>query len=145
MFVRRRPRHAALLAGLLASGLLGACAGEGPPARVELQLADGAHTLTREQLAELPEVSVSYKDRNYTGVRLRDLLAAQAQEPSARVATGADGYSKELAIETVVRDDALLAYAVDGGHLTAADGPLRLVVPNSPGLSVKQLVRLARP
>ncbi|MBK7828851.1 molybdopterin-dependent oxidoreductase [Nannocystis sp.] len=145
MFVRRRPRHAALLAGLLACSLVGACAGDGPPARVELQLADGAHTLTREQLAELPELSVTYKDRNYTGVRLRDLLAAQRQELTALVATAVDGYSQELSIEAVARDDAMLAYAVDGGHLTAADGPLRLVVPSSPGLSVKQLVRLARP
>jgi DMSO/TMAO reductase YedYZ molybdopterin-dependent catalytic subunit len=144
MFVRR-PRHAALLAGLLVCSLAGACGGEGLPASVELQLADGARTLTREQLADLPELSVSYKDRNYTGVRLRDLLAAQGQELTPLVATAVDGYSQELSVEAVARDDAMLAYAVDGGHLTAADGPLRLVVPASPGLSVKRLVRLARP
>lgn len=137
MFVRLR--HAALL-GFLA--LAGACSGGGTSGRVELALADGVRVLTRAQLQALPASAVSYKDRNYTGVTLRALLAAQAQEPTALVATGADGYSKELALETVLRDDAVLAHTVDGRPLTAAEGPLRLVVPSSPGLSVKQLVRL---
>lgn len=139
-----RLRHAALC-GLLLSSLAGSpgCEGGGTSGQVELALAGGVRTLTRAQLQALPEHGVSYKDRHYTGVRLGELLRAQGEEPTALVATGVDGYSKELAVETVLRDDAVLAYAVDGRPLTAAEGPLRLVVPNSPGLSVKQLVRLA--
>lgn len=36
-----------------------------------------------------------------------------------------------------MRDDAIVAHAVDGG-------PLRLVVPGAPGPSVERLVRLER-
>lgn len=131
--------HALLLGTTL---LVGGCSGGGTSGKVELALASGGRVLTRLELTELPETTVSYKDRVYTGVKLRDLLDAQDQGPTALVAVGADGYSKELAVETVVRDDAVLAHTVDGRPLTASEGPLRLVVPDSPGLSVKQLVRL---
>lgn len=136
-----RLRHAALC-GLLLGPTIGCGGGSNDDSSVALSLADGSRTLTRAQLQALPEQRVEYKDRYYTGVRLRELLEAQGLEPTALVATGVDGYSKELAVETVLRDDAVLAYAVDGRPLTASEGPLRLVVPSSPGLSVKQLVRL---
>jgi len=60
-------------------------------------------------------------------------------------ARGADGYTKTLAPELLGRDDALVAYAVDDRPLADGEGPLRLVIPGSQGLSVRQLVRLSRP
>lgn len=123
-----------------------ACACAGPPAgEVSLVLAGTSTTLTGAGLAELPATKVDDKGRVYTGARLRDVLARQGVGVDAPLtAVGADGYSKDLAPEALQRDDAILAYAVDGGPLGADEGPLRLVVANSPGLSVRRLVRLAR-
>lgn len=101
-------------------------------------------TLARDELAALPVTRVSLRGREYTGVLLRDVLRP-AELNAPLVASAADGYTQTLAPEVLGRDDALLAYAVDDAPLPAGEGPLRLVVPGSPGLSLKQLVRLGRP
>lgn len=122
---------------------LAACSRDAGAGAIAVQVAGTARTLSRAELEALPVTTVAYKDHSYTGVRLRDLLGAlPAGADAPLTATGADGYSKVLAPETLQRDDAVLAYAVDGAPLPAGEGPLRLVVPASPGLSVKQVVRL---
>jgi DMSO/TMAO reductase YedYZ molybdopterin-dependent catalytic subunit len=124
--------------------LAGAC-GVPPPASVQVEFG-APRTLTRAQLDEMPAATVAYKDRSYEGVRLRDVLAGLGAAADAPVtAVAADGYRKQLSVETLQRDDAILAHTVDGAPLGEGEGPLRLVIPNSPGMSVKQLVRLARP
>lgn len=127
--------------------LLACACSSGPGAgAVEVQVAGAARTLSRAQLEALPAATVEYKEHRYTGVRLRDVLGEVGAAADAPLqASAADGYAKQLAPETLGRDDALLAYAVDGGPLPAGEGPLRLVVPGSPGLSIKQLVRLGPP
>lgn len=129
-----RPLSLAALLVILA----GACSGEPPPSSVVLTLAGQTLTLGRGELEALPAATVANKGHTYRGVRLRDLPGGAR---SLR-ATGADGYAKELTAETVVREDALLAYSVDDQPLPATEGPLRLVIPNSPGLSVRQVVAL---
>lgn len=102
------------------------------------------HDLGWSDLAVLPEVTItsdvhcvtawSRLDVSWTGVRVRDLLAAVGGPlPSATHALvyGANAYSANLDLTTLLRDDVLLAWAVDGLPLTAAHGwPLRLVCPS---------------
>ena len=121
--------------------LLGACARGEAGGSVELQVGGASRTLTLTELRTLPEVSALHNERRYTGVRLRDLPGSLAAGAALR-ATAADGYEQTLAPEVVAREDALLAWAVDGGPLADSEGPLRLVVPGSRGLSLKNLVRL---
>lgn len=103
-------------------------------------------TLAQAELAALPVAQVSLRGHAYTGALLRDVLTPAELALNAPLeARGADGYTQTLAPELLGRDDALLAYAVDDAPLPAGEGPLRLVVPGSGGLSVKQLVRLGRP
>lgn len=103
-------------------------------------------TMAQDELAALPVTKVSLRGREYTGVLLRDVLTpAELALNAPLVARAADGYTQTLAPEVLGRDDTLLAYAVDDAPLPAGEGPLRLVVPGSPGLSLKQLVRLGRP
>ncbi len=131
---------------LVALLLCCACGRPGGEGAVAVEVAGVARTLTQVELAALPVAQVAHRERTYTGVRLRDLLTELGADASAPLlASAADGYAQALAPEVLGRDDALLAYAVDGAPLPAGEGPLRLVVPGSPGLSLKQLVRLARP
>lgn len=126
-----------------------ACACARHPERegaVVVEVAGVARTLTQAELAALPVAQISERGHAYTGVRLRDVLTSEELAVNAPLeARGADGYAKTLAPAVLERDDALVVYAVDDGPLAAGEGPLRLVVSGSPGLSVKQLVRLARP
>ena len=135
-----------------------ACGRPGGEGAVAVEVAGVARTLTQVEndstegraaqveLAALRVAQVAHRERTYTGVRLRDLLTELGADASAPLlASAADGYAQALAPEVLGRDDALLAYAVDGGPLPEGEGPLRLVVPGSPGLSLKHLVRLARP
>jgi len=111
-----------------------------------VEVAGVTRTLAQAELAALPVTRVTYREHAYTGVLLRDLLTPAELAANAPLeASGADGYTKTIAPELLGKDDALVVYAVDDGPLPAGQGPLRLVVPGSEGLSVKQLVRLARP
>ena len=111
-----------------------------------VEVGGASRLLARDELAAMPVAQVSDRGHDYTGVLLRDLLTPAELAANAPLeARGADGYTKTLAPEVLVRDDALVAYAVDDGPLAEGEGPLRLVIPNSQGLSVKQLVQLARP
>lgn len=130
-----------------ALALLLACAcsdagGEG----IQVTVAGSARTWTHAEFAAMPAASVDYHGKQYTGVPLPALvsaLGASADQPLTAVAS--DGYTQTLAPEILARTDALLAHTVDGTPLPASEGPLRLVVPGSKGLSVKQLVRLGQP
>ncbi|MCW4007135.1 MAG: molybdopterin-dependent oxidoreductase [Candidatus Bathyarchaeota archaeon] len=78
---------------------------------------------------------------NWAGVKLRILL--EAAKPSAEAVKIAfyadDGYSTDLPMETVMRDDIIVAYEKDGEAL----GALRLVVPGKWGYKwINQLTRI---
>lgn len=110
-----------------------------------VEIAGATRSIDRATLADMPGASVTYKDRTFTGVRLRDLLPEVGATAEAPVqASAADGYTQTLTPETLAREDALLVWAVDGAPLPDSEGPLRLIVPGSPGLSLKRLVRLAQ-
>ncbi len=135
-----------LVLSLTLSLLVVACAAPEPTATLEISNAGHMATLGYSALAALPEVEIRVHDHVYRGARLRDVLAAQQLGSTAPLwAQASDGYSQTLSPEILVRDDVIIAYARDGAGLPAEDGPLRLVVPGSPGLSVRRLIRLKRP
>jgi hypothetical protein len=95
-------------------------------------------SLSAARLAELPQVDVAVGDKQYRGPLLRDALRLAGVVGGGAVeAVASDGYKQQLAPEVVGRDDVIVALG-----LSEADGPLKLVVPGSPGLSVKRLAAL---
>lgn len=135
---------AAGLRHLLLAALLASACGETASGALHITGTGAPTALTPAELTELPTTKVTYRGHTYTGVRLRDVLAhAQRSPDQSFAAVGSDGYTKELTPATLQRDDAIVAYAVDDALLRADEGPLRIVVADAPGLSVKQLVRLS--
>lgn len=122
---------------LAAALTLSACSAA-PEGAVEVQT--GAHTasLSAARLAELPQVEVSVGDKRYAGPRLREALLAAGVVAGVDVeAVAADGYRQVVNAATIARDDVIVAIGAPAG-----EGPLRVIVPGSPGLSVRQLVAL---
>jgi DMSO/TMAO reductase YedYZ molybdopterin-dependent catalytic subunit len=91
----------------------------------------------------------------WTGVPLRDVLAAARLDPAAVdvVFTGADhgvergveqDYQRSLTVDEAGEEDVLLAYAMNGGPLAPQHGyPLRLIAPGWYGMAqVKWLTRI---
>lgn len=111
--------------------------------RVTGKVAGRRHDLDWDALTSYPQVTIkadihcvtawSRLDVSWTGVRPRDVLDDLGLEPGATHALvyGANAYSANLDLETLYRDDVLLAWACDGEPLTPEHGaPLRLVVPS---------------
>lgn len=85
-------------------------------------------------------------DNTWTGVRVADVLEEAGVRPEAThaVVSGHPAYSANLALEDLLADDVLLAWAHDGQPLAREHGgPLRLVVPHLYGWkSVKWVTEL---
>lgn len=93
----------------------------------------------------------------WTGVRLRDLLAAAGLQPSARfvwsegldhgtfAGVTADRYQKDVPLEKALAPEVLVAFAINGEPLRKErGGPVRLVVPGWYGTNMtKWLCRLS--
>ena len=93
----------------------------------------------------------------WTGVRLKDVLAAAGLKPSAKFtghygadphlsgATDRQAISRGMPIEKALEEHTLIAFAVNGGPIPHVNGaPVRLIVPGWPGsLSQKWLTRIA--
>ena len=111
-------------------------------------LVEKPYTLTWEELRALPAVDVtrdfhcvtrwSRFDNRWTGVRASAVLERAGPRPEAThvmVVGEVDGerygYGANLALDDVLRDDVLFAWAHDGAALEPDHGgPLRLVVPH---------------
>lgn len=108
-----------------------------PEGSIEIRTDARAETLSVARLAELPQTTVEAGGRSFTGPRLRDAMSAGGVPPGGEVeAIGADGYRKTIAADVAGRDDVVVALG-----LPSEEG-LRVVVPGSPGLSIKRLAAL---
>lgn len=100
-------------------------------------------TLTYEQIMKMPQTTVtcdihcvtrwSRFDNAFTGVLFRDFLREIGVTPRSSYVMlhGDHGYTTNLALSDLDRDDVLLAHSFDGEPLTDKHGwPLRLVVPH---------------
>lgn len=82
---------------------------------------------------------------NWTGVRLRDILAKAGARPALEVILRAsDGYSESIPMEKALEEGTVLAYEMNGEPLWAKHGyPVRLLVPNIYGMkNVKWLTSI---
>lgn len=126
----------ALVLALVLAPPVVACS-SAPAGSLEVRMGSRAETLSAARIAELPQVEVEVRGQRFTGARLREvLLMAEVLAGVEVEAVGVDGYKQRLVAEMVGRDDTIVAISA------AEDGPLRLIVPGAPGLSVKRLVAL---
>lgn len=132
-----------MLAGMfrslaLALALAVSACSAAPAGALEVQTAARSESLTAARLAELPQVEATVGDKRYKGPRLREALLAAGVPAGVDVeVVAADGYKQTVNAATVGRDDVIVALGLPPG-----EGPLKLVVPGSPGLSVKQVIAL---
>jgi hypothetical protein len=107
----------------------------GPQGTIEVFTGVRTESLSAVRLAELPQVEVSFGDQKYSGPRLREALLAVGVAAGVDVeAIAVDGYKQTIDAATVARDDVIVAIG-----LGVDEGPLRVIVPGSRGLSVRQL------
>lgn len=125
---------------LMLAPLIG-CSEDPPGATLELKLNAGAKNLSRSDITKFSSHEIEHGDKDYKGALLRDILGPIPPNATIRV-KATDGYSQSLNAATAVRDDCLLAYEKEGDPLTAPEGPLRLIIPNSPGLSVRNIASI---
>jgi DMSO/TMAO reductase YedYZ molybdopterin-dependent catalytic subunit len=105
-------------------------------------LVDNPVTLTRQELFDLPRVTVdadmhcvtgwSTLDNTWEGVSFRTLvdLGKPMEEAKWVISKAAYGYSANLSMQAMLDDDVLVAWRNHGEDLTPEHGwPLRLVVP----------------
>ncbi|TXF10038.1 sulfite oxidase [Pelomicrobium methylotrophicum] len=123
--------------------------------RVTLECAGNGRGLMTPRYPSMPWMYGAIGTAEWTGVRLRDVLAEAELLPDAVELSfyGADRgfdngvehpYGRSLKPELALSEDVLIAFAMNGAPLSAQHGwPLRLVVPGWYGMaSVKWLVRI---
>ncbi|WP_170136060.1 molybdopterin-dependent oxidoreductase [Nannocystis exedens] len=126
-------RPALALAAVLAAS---ACSATPPAGALEVQTGSRSESLAAARLAELPQIEVAVGDKRYAGPRLREALLAAGVASGVDVEViAADGYKQTVSAATVGRDDVIVALG-----LPPDEGPLRLIVPGSPGLSIRQVI-----
>lgn len=70
------------------------------------------------------------KPRKFTGVLLRDVLAAVGSAPARVKAAALNDYRVEIPLEDIERGDAMLAYRLDDQPMTVREkGPLVVIYP----------------
>jgi DMSO/TMAO reductase YedYZ molybdopterin-dependent catalytic subunit len=105
---------------------------------LEVRTPTGARTWNVADLEKLPRRHVDEGRGRYGGARVTDVLGALPADASV-VVRGRDGYTQTISYAAATRDDCLVAFEKDGKRLTAPEGPIRMIVPGSPGLSVHNL------
>ncbi len=100
-------------------------------------------TFTLEQLQALPVTEIESAAGAFIGVRLGDLLT-EAGFNLDGIATvrvvATDGFSSTYPPELFTREDAVLAYARQGGSLNPDEAPLRMVIPDQGGSMQPRMV-----
>ncbi|HYZ14053.1 MAG TPA: sulfite oxidase [Actinomycetota bacterium] len=122
---------------------------------VTLECAGNGRALLDPRPLSQPWLLEAVGNAEWTGVPLRDVLEEAGVEPGAAelVFTGLDrgvegeieqAYERSLSIDESMREDVLLAFAMNGQELPPQHGaPLRLIVPGWYGMtSVKWLSRI---
>lgn len=101
---------------------------------------------SRADLEALPSVVATFNNVNYQGVLVSELIKDAGFDPQqvkAIKAVASDGYSVNYDTSQFLADGFLVAYATEGGELTAEDGSFRIVYPGAEGkLNLRMLVEL---
>lgn len=122
---------------------------------VTMECAGNGRAMMAPRFLTQPWFEEAISTAEWTGIRLRDLLQEAGVDEQAEefVFTGLDwgvqggevqAYQRSLTIDEAMRDEVLLAYAMNGEPLPPQHGyPLRLVVPDWYGMtSVKWLTHI---
>ena len=111
---------------------------------------DGAH-FDLAMLEKLPRQTFSTKTpwfaqpRRFTGVLLRDLLAAVGSGPAKLGAVALNDYRVEIPEEDVARGGAMLAYLVDDKPMSVREkGPLVIIYPFDDRPELRSAVHYSR-
>ena len=122
-----------------------------PPASSEttLKVSGGSisKSYTSADLQKLASAKASFKDVEYVGVSLTDLLkdaGFDATQVKAVKAVAVDGFTVNYEPALFAKADTLLAYArSDGAAMVADDGAFRMVLPGQEGkLNPRQVVEI---
>jgi hypothetical protein len=115
---------------------------------ISLKVGDGkvSKMYTVENLKGMTKTQASFKNVNYVGVKMSDLLTAAGFDPQAVKAVKAvatDGFSVNYEPALFQRADVIVAYQAADGALAAEDGSFRMVLPGAEGkLNVRMLVEI---
>jgi len=144
-------KHITLNIVLLFALLLSACASASQtaaPATSSLLVSGGdiKKSYARADLEALPAAQSAFKDVNYKGVLVADLLKDAGFDPQtvkALKAVASDGYAINYDASQFLGEGVIVAYAQADGDLTADDGAFRMVLPGAEGkLNLRMLVEL---
>jgi DMSO/TMAO reductase YedYZ molybdopterin-dependent catalytic subunit len=106
-------------------------------------LVERPFTVDLDELRAMPSVTLTFDihcvtkwskfDTSWTGVRVRDLLDLAGVQPSAtHVIEHAEfGYTTNIPLADITTDEAIVAYAYEGGDIEPIHGgPVRIVIPH---------------
>jgi len=106
-------------------------------------LVDNPYTITMDELKAMPAVTPTFDihcvtkwskfDTTWTGVRVSDLFAKAGVQSQAKfVMEHAEfGYTTNIPLPDITTDEAIVAYAFEGGEIEPIHGgPVRIVVPH---------------
>lgn len=137
---------------ILLAALLTACASAGGDetgtTTPELKVTGGdiSQSYTRADLEALGQTESAFKDVNYVGVTVADLLVDAGFDLdtiTAVKAVAADGFTVNYEPSQVLAADVIVAYAQADGDLAEEDGSFRMVLPGAEGkLNPRMLVEL---
>jgi len=149
-----------LLGWLLALGAAPAAALDPPSGKAVLTLTgkvaapngpDGTASFDIGVLERLPRHSFTTKTpwyskpRKFTGVLLRDLLAAVGTAPARLNAVALNDYRVEIPLDDVARGDAMLAYLLDDEPMSVRQkGPLVIIYPFDDKPELRNAVHYSR-
>jgi len=143
-----------IMLGLIVVLLLAACApaaGQDADSSTEaallVKIGDTQKSFSAEDLGALASIESTFKDVAYKGVTVLALLEALAVDPGsvkAVKAVASDGFAVNYDPSQVLKDNAIVAYALaDGSPMTADDGNFRMVLPDEEGkLNPRMLAEL---
>lgn len=138
-----------LIAILIIATLLTACALDVNESDASaLIVSDGSNekSYSRNDLAAMPTSEAAFKDINYVGVSLSDLVSDAGYDPQALQAVkvvASDGYSVNYDPAIFTRRDVIVAYAQTDGALAEDDGSFRMVLPGEEGkLNLRMLTEV---
>jgi DMSO/TMAO reductase YedYZ molybdopterin-dependent catalytic subunit len=131
----------ALVSCIAAASACNSSSSTGSPALTVVAAGD-SKSWTVQDIQRAGTTGVAFENAKYKGSPLKKLLGDSAPADASVVARGADGYTQTLAPASWVREDCIVAHEKDGKAIPAGEGPLRIVLAGSPGLSVRNLVEL---
>lgn len=121
------------------------CGDDGPTGSFLVQHEGQEVTWSAAKIGELPQATVAIGEHVYSGAAFADVVLASGVERDAAIeveVVGLDGYRQTVSGTRLWEPGVLLA-GRDHDKPLIKDGPWRLVISGSPGLSVRNVARIS--